>query len=283
MILFRYPGGVDILRHVAFYVAVSDHRHFGHAADSLGIAQPPLSAGIKRLERHLGVRLFDRNARSVNLTEAGRDLLPDARQLLKDAADFELAGRTWESRLVARVGFARDLGSHIQGWVSLLSEEMPIHPILANSVDLVDRLRTGEIDMAIVRHPGSTDGLNADPRLLLGHWIFPASVLRDPEALIVLPPRNDHPPAHDQLIDALHRRGFCGEILAVDDEASRRAWLATGRAVTPELHLRPHASAPGRDFVIPATYRVLIPLDARRRAGVDCKPLVAALDRWNDE
>ena len=83
--LLPCPPSMDLLRHVGFFVAVADHLHLGRAAAEIGMAQPPLPQGIQRLERHLGLRLFDRDTRRVALTSAGADLLPAARQLLAQA------------------------------------------------------------------------------------------------------------------------------------------------------------------------------------------------------
>ena len=136
------------LRQLRYFVAVAEELNFGRAAQRLLIAGPSLSQQIKALERDLGVRLFDRDRRSVTLTSAGASLLPYSRALLEQAdALRDRAARIAGSEPV-RLGYVNwlplDLTSRAPASVRLLVDAW-----VAPSHTQAARVAEGSLDLAI--------------------------------------------------------------------------------------------------------------------------------------
>jgi Bacterial regulatory helix-turn-helix protein, lysR family len=137
------------LRQLRYFVAVADELHFGRAAERLHISGPALSQQILALERDLGAELFVRDRRSVRLTEPGRCLLEDARNILALADGAEKRIR----RRAAEVSTLR------LGYVSWLPDNLDavVDPAVALRIDewvlpshaQADRVAEGSLDMAI--------------------------------------------------------------------------------------------------------------------------------------
>jgi DNA-binding transcriptional LysR family regulator len=219
-----HPLNIE-LRHLRSFVAVAEEAHFGRAAQRLHMAQPPLSRQIRQLETELGVLLFRRDPRGVELTAAGRALLPLARTAL---ADVERA-----AALVRRVG--RDEPPPLRvgyGW-SAAFEVLPAlgrafrerHPelrFLAQEMwntQLVAALGAGDLDVAVTLNPDVVPGLAYEtirveplvavvPRghALAGRPEAPLAALAGERLLLF--PRDLAPRLYDSLVDACRRAGF---------------------------------------------------------------------------
>src|SRR5688500_14223612 len=94
------------LDQVRGFVAVAEELHFGRAAERLRMTQPPLSRQIQKLERAVGVRLLDRDQRSVSLTAAGEAFLVDSRRMLATAGSALSRARRVEAGAVGTVRLA---------------------------------------------------------------------------------------------------------------------------------------------------------------------------------
>lgn len=266
---------MDLLRHLHFFAAVADTRHFGDAARDLGMTQPPLSQGIQRLEVRLGIRLFDRDARGVRITPTGQALLPYARELLRLEGEFDDLATGFAAPTQIRLGLTGDIDELIDDVVgALASAGQEIAPIVAGSVELVDLLRDGALDIAVLRHPGIVDGLEAGPVLVVPTRWEPARVDATSSLPVAVPPRHHQPPAHDQLVDALRRAGHSGSVVEATENAQRRAMTAARNTV----RLAPAAAGTPADAdAPPLRLRIATPLPKHRRSDVDHALAVAAL------
>ena len=176
------------LRHLEHFVAVAEERNFTRAAGRLHIAQSGLSVSVRRLERSLNVRLFERTSHAVELTEAGAVLLDYAQAVLRTVR--EATGAVEEVadgvRGTVRLGLPQVMV--LPGVGGLLQQFREIRPLVTvephaavnGSAELLEQLTAGELDLALIctRAGASHPGVRT---------IF----VRPEPVMLVLPPRHE--------------------------------------------------------------------------------------------
>ena len=153
------------LRQLEYFVAVAEQLHFGRAAEELNIGQPAVSQQIARLERELGVTLFDRSARSVVLTTTGATVLPYARAALAAAARVRTAAKApadGAAPRTLRLGSSTGLGERLRAVLAALTSLQPgIETVLVSAPTRarLERVAGGQLDAAFVRGVTSAPGV----------------------------------------------------------------------------------------------------------------------------
>lgn len=147
------------LRHLRYFVALADELSFTRAADRLHISQPPLSIQIGQLEKEVGVMLFERSSRRVQLTLAGQAFLADVRAILDRVQAATSHARAIGSGLAGRIEIGLS-GSHFQGPLPrLIARYLDEHPgviTMLNELKPADQLAelcNRRIDISISRTP----------------------------------------------------------------------------------------------------------------------------------
>ncbi|WNZ63914.1 LysR family transcriptional regulator [Myxococcus sp. MxC21-1] len=217
-------------RQLQLFVAVAEELHFGRAAARIGMAQPPFSQQIRRLESELGVELLTRTSRRVALTAAGSRLLEDARALLVRRADVihsvqqAASGETG----TLRVGFAASSAFGVLPDIVLRFRtrfpKVKLELDDSETLDVGAALASGELDIAIIRAPFRHEGLTVE-RLLRERFVL-ALPARHPRARqqvvalsslanepFVLFPRHSAPGLHDLVTSMCLGAGFSPNIL----------------------------------------------------------------------
>ncbi|MFE2053777.1 LysR family transcriptional regulator [Streptomyces sp. NPDC059459] len=213
------------MRHLRIFAAVAEELHFSRAADRLGMAQPPLSQAVRRLEKELGVELFDRSRRQVELTPAGAVLVDEARALLTGEERLRtLARRAGVGELdTLRAGVPP--GTTVATLSLLLgtcAEHYPGMSVDLREITTDEQLRliaSGGLDVGLVHQPVDITGLRLGPemRVELGVVLPRVSPLAQlPEVALaqlaghdlVLPPRAQAPGWYDRILDTCRAGGY---------------------------------------------------------------------------
>jgi DNA-binding transcriptional LysR family regulator len=144
------------LHQLEYFVAVAEEASFTRAASRVHVAQPGVSAQVRRLESELGQQLLDRSGRSVRLTEVGSAVLPFARAALDAVANARLAVDDLAGLVRGQVTVGMVSGCALPALAELLAGFHDRHPGVAialvedNSDRLVERLRDGRLDLALI-------------------------------------------------------------------------------------------------------------------------------------
>ena len=138
------------LTELKYIVAVARERHFGKAAEACHVSQPTLSVAVKKLEEELELKLFERSANEVTVTPLGQEVVRQAQSVLEQAANIREIARRGKDPLAGalRLGVIYTIAPY------LLPEL---------TVKLLEMLRTGEIDCAILAEPFPDAGLAMAP------------------------------------------------------------------------------------------------------------------------
>jgi DNA-binding transcriptional LysR family regulator len=215
------------LRHLRYFVAVAEERHFTRAAERLGIKQPPLSLQIRQLERELGTLLFRRLTRGVELTEPGTLLLEEARQILErvERTKVNVQNRARGKTGHIRVGFAGVVYFHprVPSFLQAYRERYPgvlLSPVQGHVPDLVKAVEAGSVDVAFVRLPLEYNEaitiyplVDATMRIALPSYHPQArkrsvSLATLAQEKLILFPRALGPGLYDTIIASCQRAGF---------------------------------------------------------------------------
>lgn len=279
------------LRLLRYFIAVAEEGHLTKAAQRVGIQQPPLSQQIRLLEKELGVTLFNRLPRGMELTDSGHALLTDARAILAQLESTVAGVRRIAQGKMGRiaVGFTESASLHpfvpavIRAFraaapdVSLTVEE-------TNTTELVEALRQKQLDLAFVRSPvGDASGIVMETVLveemvaalpadhpLAGNGkrkSIALSALAD-EAFIMTR-RPSGPGLYDTIIAACHTAGFSPRVTQeARKNLSTLSLVAAGLGVAVVPASMMHVNAEGVTyFKLNDTPTLKAPLHLAHREG----------------
>lgn len=145
------------LRDLEYFIAVSEHRHFGKAAQVVHVSQPTLSMQLKKLEEQLGGRLIERLPGDARLTAFGEEVLPLAREILRLTHELGAHVSKKEQKTRLRLGIIPTISPYLLPRISRgMKHSLPEVRILlqeAYTTELVRAVRNGTIDVAILSTP----------------------------------------------------------------------------------------------------------------------------------
>jgi LysR family transcriptional regulator, hydrogen peroxide-inducible genes activator len=157
------------LTELKYIVAVAREKHFGKAAEACFVSQPTLSVAIKKLEDELEVKLFERSANEVTITPLGEDIVRQAQSVLEQAASIKEIAKRGKDPLAGplRLGVIYTIGPYLlPDLVRQAIARTPQMPLMLQenfTVKLLEMLRTGEMDCAIMAEPFPDTGLAIAP------------------------------------------------------------------------------------------------------------------------
>jgi DNA-binding transcriptional LysR family regulator len=249
---------IDV-RQARYFLAVADELHFGRAAQRLHMSQPPLSQAILQLERQLGARLLDRNARKVTLTETGRAFAHECRKLLASAERAAEVAQQAEAGMLGtlRLGVVTSaLGEPLLSTLTAFRAARPRVELRVVEVDTPagqQALLRHELDVAVIRLSAPTRTLHVQP-WRRDHFVIalppahplaadgdqPVDLAQLAEEQWVWLHRDASPDYHDQLIATCHQAGFTPDTRHhANSITTQLAMVACGLGVT----LVPHVAA----------------------------------------